>query len=132
MHALLIAFMYKQCKNPAMPVHKMLLSPGASPPSGVIAEQTGPTSIRVTWTSPTTPDGITGYIISYTSDSDSGSVTVSDGSTDMETLNGLRNGDTYTISIVATSDTGLPSASVMATDVGLGKSLNDSVPYVQQ
>ena len=112
-----------------MPVHKILLSPGASPPSGVTAVQTGPTSIRVTWTPPTPLDGITGYIIYYANEDDSrsGSMTVSGGSTDMETLTGLQNGDTYTISIVATSDTGLPSVSVMATDVGLGKLLNDSV-----
>ena len=69
------------------------------------AVQTGPTSIRVTWTPPTPLGDTTGYIISYTNDddSDSGSVTVSGGSTDMETLTGLQNGDTYTISIVATS-----------------------------
>ena len=113
-----------------MPMAEDILFPGASPPTNVAAVQTGPTSIRVTWTQPTPLDGITGYIISYTSDSDSGSgsVTVSGGSTVMETLTGLQNGETYTISIVATSDAGLPSASVMATDVDLGKSLNDSVP----
>ena len=133
MHALLIAFMYKQCKNPAMPVHKILLSPGASPPTGVSAVQTGPTSIRVNWTPPTTLGDTTGYIISYTSDSDSDSVTVSDGSTAMEILTGLQNGDTYTISIVATSDTELPSESVMvAMDVGLGKSLNIAMFHEQQ
>ena len=92
------------------------------------AVQTGPTSITVIWTPPTPPDGITGYIISYTSDSDSDSVTVSGGSVAMETLTGLQNGDTYTISIVATSDTGFPSESVVAMDVVLGKLLNDSVP----
>ena len=85
------------------------------------AVQDGPTSIRVTWT-PLTPLGdTTGYIISYTNDDDShsDSVTVSGGSTDMETLTGLQNGDTYTISIVATSDTGLPSESVPA-DMSVG------------
>ena len=100
------------------------LPPGPSPPSDVAAVQTGPTSITVTWTPPTPLDGITGYIISYTNedDSDSDSVTVSGGSTDRETLTGLQNGDTYTISIVATSDTALPSVSVPADmSVGLGK-----------
>ena len=93
---------------------------GASPPSDVTAVQTGPTSIRVTCTPPTPPGDTTGYVISYTSDSDSGNVTVSGGSTDMETLTGLQNGDTYTISIVATSETALPSESVPAdTSVGL-------------
>ena len=93
----------------------------ASPPSDVTAVQTGPTSIRVTWTPPIPLDGITGYIIYYTNedDSDSDSVTVSGGSTALETLTGLQNGDTYTISIVATSDTGLPSESVPA-DMSVG------------
>ena len=67
-------------------------------------------------------DDATGYRIDYTSSGgDSDSVTVSGGSTDMRTLTGLQNGDTYTISIVATSDSGLPSESVMAMAVGLGK-----------
>ena len=88
------------------------------------AVQTGPTSITVTWTPPDPLGDTTGYIIDYTNedDSDSGSVTVSDGSTDMETLTGLQNGDTYTISIVATSDANFSSVSV-AIVVGLGKSL---------
>ena len=79
----------------------------------------------MTWTPPIPLGDTTGYIISYTDkdDSDSDSVTVSGGSTDMETLTGLQNGDTYTISIVATSDTGFPSESVVAIDIGLGKSL---------
>ena len=104
------------------------LPPGASPPSDVTAVQTGLTSIRVTWTPPTPLGNTTGYIISYTNedDSDSGSVTVSGGSTDNETLTGLQNGDTYTISIVATSDANFPSVSV-AIVVGLGKSLHSCI-----
>ena len=88
------------------------------------AVQTGPTSIRVTWTPPTPLGDTTGYIIYFTDedDSDSGNVTVSGGSTDMATLTGLQNGDTYTISIVATSDTAFPSESVPADmSVGLRK-----------
>ena len=62
---------------------------GTSPPSGVTAVQTGPTSIR------TPSSDATGYRIDYdSSGGDSGSVTVSGGSTDMETLTGLQNGDT--------------------------------------
>ena len=85
------------------------------------AVQAGLTSITVTWTA--SSDG-TGYRIHYTSDSDSGSETVSDGSTETHTLTGLVNGETYTISMVATSSssTDLPSESVTAdTIVGLGK-----------
>ena len=81
------------------------------------AVQTGPTSIRVSW-SPSSD--ATGYRIDYdSSGGESDSVTVSGGSTDMETLTGLQNGDIYTISIVATSDTGLPSESVPA-DMSVG------------
>ena len=84
------------------------------------AVQTGPTSIRVTWTPPTTLGDTTGYIIYYTGgSSDSGSVTVSGGSTDMETLTGLQNGDTYTISIVATSDD-FNSNAIEVSDILLG------------
>ena len=83
------------------------------------AVQAGPTSIRVAWTP---SSDATGYRIDYESSGGySGIVGVVGGSTVMGTLTGLRNGDTYTISIVATSDTGLPSASVVAMDVGLGK-----------
>ena len=86
------------------------------------AVQAGPTSITVSW-SPSSD--ATGYRIDYdSSGGDSGSVTVSGGSAAMETLTGLQNGETYTISIVATSDTALPSESVpadMSLSVGLGK-----------
>ena len=72
----------------------------ASPPSGVTAVQAGLTSITVTWTA---SSDATGYRIYYTSDSDSGSETVSGGSTETHTLTGLVNGETYTISMMATS-----------------------------
>ena len=45
----------------------------------------------------------TGYIISYTGAGRNASVTVDGGSTDNYTLTGLRNGATYTMSIVTTS-----------------------------
>ena len=83
-------------------------SPVTSPPSDVMVVQDGPSSITVTWTT------------SDTSDSDSGSETISDGSTVTQTIMNL---DTYTISIVATSSACLPSQSVTAdTTVGLCKS----------
>ena len=68
------------------------------------AFQDGPTSITVTWTPPDPLDGITGYTISYTGGGSSGSETVSGGNTMSHTLTGLTNGQTYTISIVATSE----------------------------
>ena len=85
------------------------------------AVQDGPTSIIVTWTA---SSDATGYRIHYTSDSDSGIETVSDGSTETHTLTGLVNGETYTISMIATSSSSisLPSESVTADmTVGLGK-----------
>ena len=65
------------------------------------AVQDGPTSIRVSWTEST---DATGYRIHYTSVSDSGNETVSNGSTETHTLTGLMNGETYTISVAATSN----------------------------
>ena len=85
--------------------------------------QDGPTGIRVTWTPPVPLDGVTGYRIHYTTGGgSSGSQTVSGGNTMTDTLTGLTNGETYTISIVATSSA-LPSSPVQTT-VGLGKSTN--------
>ena len=71
-----------------------------SPPTDVTAVQDGLTSIRVTWTP---SSGATGYRIDYSGDS-SDSETVSGGDTNSHTLTSLTNGETYTISIVATSD----------------------------
>ena len=84
------------------------------------AIQDGPTSIIVSW-SPSSD--ATGYRIDYDSiGGDSDSVVTSGGSTDEYTLTNLQNGDTYTISIVATSSSVLPSESVL-TVVGLGESV---------
>ena len=85
-----------------------------------MAEQEGPDGIGVTWTP---SSGANGYIISYDNGAGSSdSVTVDGGSTESFTLMDLQNGATYTISIVATSETSLPSES-MAADmmVSLGK-----------
>ena len=97
---------------------------GPSPPTDVTGVQDGSTSIRVTWTPPGPLDGVTGYRIHYTTGGgSSSSQTVSGGNTITDTLTGLTNGETYTISIVATSNT-LSSSSVMANMlVGLGKFL---------
>ena len=84
--------------------------------------QDGPTSIRVTWTPPDPLDGVTGYRIHYaTGGGSSGSHTVSGGNTMTSTLNGLTNGETYTISIVAVLSGVLSDAPVEET-VGLGMS----------
>ena len=91
----------------------------ASPPSGVTASQSGPTSIRVEWTP---SSDATGYIIYYSTNGggSSGNMSVSGGDTMTHTLTGLTNGETYTISIAATLH--FPSNNVSAqTNVPLGK-----------
>ena len=86
------------------------------------AVQDGPTSILVSWSPPDPLGDTTGYRIDYTDGSSSNSVSVSDGSVNQQSVTGLNNGDTYTISIVATSVTSLPSESVEADmTVSLGK-----------
>ena len=88
----------------------------------MVGVQDGPTSIRVTWTPPDPLDDVTGYRIHYTTGGGSSdSQTVSGGNTMTDTLTGLTNGETYTTSIVARSNT-LPSSAVTANmAVGLGK-----------
>ena len=82
--------------------------------------QEGTRHIRVTWTP---SSGANGYIISYDNGAgNSDTVPVDGGNTNQEDLTGLQNGATYTISIVATSETSLPSESVEADmTVSLGK-----------
>ena len=75
----------------------------ASAPTDIMAVQEDPTGIRVSWTPPTPLGDTTGYQIYYSGGS-SGSVDVSGGSTNNHTLTGLQNGDSYTISIVGTSE----------------------------
>ena len=83
------------------------------------ASQNGPTSITVTWTPAV---NATVYIIYYstTGGGSSDSQTVSGGDTMTHTLTDLTNGETYTISIVATIH--FPSNNISAqTNVPLGK-----------
>ena len=83
-----------------------------------MAVQEGLTNVRVSWSPPSPLGDTTGYRISYSGGS-SGSVDVSDGSTDNYLLTGLVNGASYTISIVVTS-LYLPSE-LVEVDIGLGK-----------
>ena len=56
--------------------------------------QSGPTSIRVTWTPPSPLGDTTGYRLDYTNGGGiSGSVYISGGSTNSYTLTGLTSGD---------------------------------------
>ena len=92
---------------------------GPEAPTSVTAVQDGPTSILVSW-SPSS--NATGYTISYTGGGSSGSETVSGGSTNSYTLTGLTNGETYTISIVATSNNLASDTVTVDLAVRLGKS----------
>ena len=109
-----------------MPYMKLLLFAAASPPSGAMAVQDGPTSIRVTWTPPSPLRDTTGYRISYTGGGRSSvSVDVDGGNTNSHTLIGLTNGETYTIYIKGTapwSSSLLQSLPVQGGTVGLCKS----------
>ena len=99
----------------------IILPPVASAPTNLTAVQEGPTSIRVSW-SPSTPLGdTTGYRIYYSGGS-SGSVNVSDSSTDNYLLTGLQNGESYTISIVtlATTSSQLLPSDTVTVNIGLG------------
>ena len=86
------------------------------------AVQDGPTSTIVTWTPPSPLGDTTGYRISFTGGGSSESVDIIGGNSMSHTLTtGLTNGDTYTISIVGTSNV-LPSETVTADiTVGLGE-----------
>ena len=87
-----------------------------------MAVQEGPTSIRVSWSPPTPLGDTTGYRIYYSGGS-SGSVDVIVMALHIHnyTLTGLQNGESYDISLVATSQH-LPSESVTVMDIDLGMS----------
>ena len=80
-----------------------------------MAVQEGPTSVRVSWSPPTPLGDTTGYRISYSGGS-SGSVDVSDGSTDNYLLTDIETTTSLSISIAGTSDH-LPSQS-LSTELG--------------
>ena len=85
----------------------LFLPAAASVPTNLTAVQDGSTlysslSIRVSWSPPSPMADTTGYRIGYSGGS-SGSVDVSDGTANNYLLTGLQNGDSYTISIMGTS-----------------------------
>ena len=94
------------------------ISLAASAPSNLMAVQEGLTNISLSWSPPSPLGDTTGYRISYSGGS--GSVDVSDGSTNTHTLTGLVNGANYTISIVGISQH-LSSGSMEVMNIGLGK-----------
>ena len=90
------------------------LCAGTPPPGDVQVVQHGLTSIIVTWTA---SSDATGYRISYTSGSDSHSKEADATATSL-TLSDLKNRETYSISIVATSPE-LPTSSPITREVTL-------------
>ena len=105
-------------ESPEWSLVYVVLPPVASAPSNLTALQEGPTSVRVSWSPPSRLGDTTGYRISYSGGS-SGSVNISDGSTNTHTLTGLVNRDSYTISIVGTSQHFF--SEVVDVDIGLGE-----------
>ena len=86
-----------------------------------MAVQEGLISIGVSWSPPTPLGDTTGYRIYYNDSDSSDSVDVSGGSTDNYLLTGLQNGESYTISIVATSEHFSSESVTIDMDVGLGE-----------
>ena len=89
------------------------------------AVQDGPTSIRVSWTPSI---DAAGYRIHYTgSNSDQNTLNILGQSINSYTLTGLENGETYTVYIMTKSLQGLLGSPVVAGNVGLGRSILNSV-----
>ena len=90
----------------------------AGQPGNLGAMPAGPTSIRVTWTAPTSGATVTGYRIYWSGGSDQGSMDANAGDTAV-TITGRTRGLVYTITIVALSNQ-LPSQTDIV-DVTLGE-----------
>ena len=95
-----------------------MIPPVASAPSNVTAVQEFSTSVRVSWSPPIPLGDTTGYRISYSGGS-SGSVYISNGSTNNYLLTGFVNGASYTISIVGISQHFVSDE--VEVDIGLGE-----------
>ena len=83
-----------------------------------MAVQESPTSVRMSWSPPTPLGDTTGYRISYSGGS-SGSVGVSDASTNNYLLTGLQNGVSYTISVAGISQ--YIASEVVEAEIKLGE-----------
>ena len=95
----------------------MVMISGIAAPTNVRAVQEDPTSILVSW-APSIH--ATGYRILYTTGGNSYSVKIAGGSSNTYILTGLKNGETYSVSIFAIGQDS-PSETVAAKDVGLGE-----------
>ena len=97
----------------------LILSQVPSPPSGVMVSQNGLNSLLVTWT-PSAGPNVTGYTITYQQQNggESGSFEAEETDTN-GTLTGLLRGVTYSISIIANSNT-LPSGIISGPNKTIG------------
>ena len=93
-------------------------SPAPSPPSGVSVSHNGLNSLLVSWTSG--DPVVTGYNISYQALDGGYNGSVNENETATSTIiTGLMTGATYSISIVANSNT-LPSSETTAQNITIG------------
>ena len=95
-----------------VPIDMYLYTAPPDPPTGVTAVQSGPTSVSVSWTAPTSGGPVTRYDIYYVAN---GGPSTSGGSTNSTSyvLTNLQVGVQYSISVIAVG-TSLPSQSVNA------------------
>ena len=93
-----------------VPIDTYLYTAPPGPPTGVTAVQSGPTSVRVSWTAPTSGGPVTRYDIYYVAN---GGPSTSGGSTISTSyvLTNLEVGVQYNVSVI-TVGTSLPSLSV--------------------
>ncbi|KAL5486451.1 hypothetical protein EMCRGX_G018928 [Ephydatia muelleri] len=99
--------------NPRSTTSSLTVQAPPDPPTGVTAVQSGPTSVSVSWTSPTSGGPVTRYDIYYVAN---GSPSTSGGSTNSTSyvLTNLQVGVQYNISVIAVG-TSMPSLSANVT-----------------
>eukprot|EP00731_Ephydatia_muelleri_P019017 Em0011g1057a len=101
--------------NPRSTTSSLTVQAPPDPPTGVTAMQSGPTSVSVSWTAPTSGGPVTRYDIYYVAN---GGPSTSGGSTNSTSyvLTNLQVGVQYNISVIAVG-TSLPSQSALSSVV---------------
>ena len=90
----------------------MFSIPVANDPIDLMVRQTGPTSIRVAWTPPSSLGATTGYTVFYSPNG--GTLEISGGGSSDVELPSLTEGEEYTVTLVARSQH-LPSRALSQT-----------------
>ena len=111
-----------------VPIDMYLYTGPPAPPTGVTAVQSGPTSVSVSWTAPTSGGPVSRYDIYYVAN---GVPSTRGGSTTSTSyvLTNLQVGVQYNISVIAVG-TYMPSQSALATNVS--SKLSTHVVYQSQ